>query len=105
MRRIMPGRAEAALHRARLDEGALHRVQRPVGGLQPLDGHHLAAVEQRGGQQAGVDRLAVEQDGAGAALALAAAGLGAGQAERLAQQLRRGRRRRDRRGDGRRRSA
>ena len=38
-----PGRAEAALHGARLDECLLHRVQ-PLAGAEALDRHDLAAV-------------------------------------------------------------
>ena len=47
----------------------------------------LAALRLAGGDQAGADRLAVEVDGAGAALALLAGVLGAGQAQPLAQHV------------------
>ena len=55
----------------------------PVG--QALDGRDLAAVVSSGQGQARVDAPAVDQHGAGAALAVVAALLGAGQAELLAQ--------------------
>ena len=49
-----PGRAEAALDRARLDERALHRVQLvPLG--QPLDRHHLVPVGLGGEHEARAD--------------------------------------------------
>ena len=79
-----PGRAEAALHGARGDERALHRVQAAVGG-EALDGHDLAAVGLRAVHEAGAHELAVEQHRAGAALALLARALGARQVEPLAQ--------------------
>src|SRR5262249_53912694 len=77
-----PRRAEAALHAAGLHHGALERVepagvafaQRLHGGDPPP--HRLLGVDE-----AGVHHLAVEDDGARAALAPAAALLGAGEAE------------------------
>ena len=58
---------------------------------------HAAAVGLAGQHQAGVDRLAVDDHGAGAAVADVAAELGAGQIEMLAQQLQQRRFRRHRR--------
>ena len=83
----MPGRAVAALRRAELGEGVLQRVgQRAVG--QAFDGHDgRRRLVLDGQRQAGQDRLAVDQHGAGAALAELAAVLGAGQVEIFAQHL------------------
>ena len=57
---------------------------------QPLDGGDLGAVMHHGQSQAGVDALAVEQDGAGAALAVVAALLGARQLQVFAQGVEQG---------------
>ena len=62
------GGAEAALEGLRIEEGLLHRMQRAVLG-QPLDGGDLAAGGAEGRHQAGMHRLAVEPDRAGAAIA------------------------------------
>jgi hypothetical protein len=76
--------AKAALHRARLDEGLLQRMQRPVRATQPLDGHDVAAVRLPGGDQASADGHALQVDRARPALALLAGVLRAGQAHPLA---------------------
>src|SRR5262249_59961032 len=81
-----PGRADPALRTAARDQLALHRVEQ-LAARQALDGGHPAAVALAGGDQARVDRLAVEQHGARAALALATALLGAGQPQVLAQDV------------------
>ena len=52
----------------------------PGAGRQALDRRDARAVDLADRDEARIDRRAVEQDGAGAALALAAALLGAGQA-------------------------
>ena len=78
--------AEAALQPVMLAEGGLHRMQRAIAG-QPFDGGHLGAIGLDRQQGAGFDRLAVDMDDAGAALAGVAADMGAGQAELLAQEL------------------
>ena len=62
------GGAEAALERLRVEERLLHRVQLAVAG-EPLERGDLAALGPEGGDEAAVDRLAVEPDGAGAAVA------------------------------------
>ena len=62
------GGAEAALEPLRVEERLLHRVQLAVPG-QSLDGRDLAALGAEGGDEAAVDRHAVEPDGAGAAVA------------------------------------
>ena len=80
-------RADAALRRAVGDEGALQRRQRAVGAGEALDRRHRAAVALADGDDARADLLAVEQHGAGAAVAGVAADLGAGQAELVAQRV------------------
>ena len=92
----LAGRAIAALEGVVLDEGVLDRMQRAVGTGQAFDrGDRRAILHHRQGQ-AGVDPDAVDQDGAGAALAVVAAFLGAGQIEVQAQQVQQRRPGRDR---------
>src|SRR5918996_5618763 len=62
------GGAEAALQRVMLAERRLHRVQLAVPG-QPLNGRDLRAAGLECQHGAGLDRLAVDMDHAGAALA------------------------------------
>ena len=81
-----PGRAVAALEPVLLVERLLHRVQLPVLG-EPLDRRHLAPVRLDGEHRARLDRLAVEQDRAGAARRRVAADVRPGQAEALAQDV------------------
>ena len=81
------GRAEAALQRMMLAEHRLHRVQRAVGGGQPLDRGDVRALGLQRQHRAGLYRVAVHMHDAGAALAGVAADMGAGQAEMFAQQL------------------
>ena len=69
-------RAVAALRGAEVGEGLLQRMQAAVG-HQAFDGLDLAAVALDAEDQAREHRLAVEQHGAGAALAELAAVLGA----------------------------
>src|SRR5581483_9566029 len=52
---------------------------------QVFDGAHLFAFDRADARRAGADRLAVEQDGAGAAAAFAAAVLTAGEVQIVAQ--------------------
>ena len=80
------GRAEAALHRARLDERLLHAVEPPVDG-DPLHGHELAPVGLRPENEAGTDELPVEQDGARATFSLLTGVLRAGEPEPLAEHV------------------
>ena len=83
-----PRRAEAALHRAGLDERALHVGQRAAFvGLQPLDGHDLGADRRRREHEARAHEHAVDEHRTRTALALLATGLGAGEAEPLAQHV------------------
>src|ERR1019366_859387 len=63
------GRAEAALDRAFLDEGALERVERPVGPRHALDREDTAAGDVLDALDADLQRLVVGQDRARAARA------------------------------------
>src|SRR6266498_4041232 len=65
-------------------------AQVPGERLAALVGHEGASGEPRRQHQAGADRLAVEQHGAGAAHALAASVLGAGEREAVAQEVEHG---------------
>ena len=96
------GRAVAALHRARVDERLLQRMQRQdrLGHVkpgassrsrrQPFDRDDLAARGAFGRHQAAHHGHAVQPDRAGAALAFGAAFLGAGQTGILAQRAQQG---------------
>ena len=80
-------RTVAALEGVLLEEGGLHGVERAVFVGQPLDGGDRAALDLCCQSQAGQHPLAVDMDGAGAALALVAAFLGAGQRKPVAQRI------------------
>ena len=80
------GRAEAALQAVMLAERLLQRVQLAALG-QALDRRHLGAVGLGREHGAGLDRIAVDMDHAGAALAGVAADMGAGEAEIAAQEI------------------
>ncbi len=67
-------------------EGLLHRMKLAVLG-EPLDRRDIRAVAGRRQRGAGLDRLAVDMDDAGAALRGVAADMRAGQAQILAQEL------------------
>src|SRR5262249_52885486 len=75
--------AVAALRNVVIDPGLLHPMH-GAGRGQALDSGDLLALSRADGKRAGTDRLAVDVDGAGAALRDAAAILGAGQADLLA---------------------
>jgi hypothetical protein len=79
-------RAEAALHRAVFDEGFAQRFAARLVG-EPLDGDDIAPGTIDGEHQAGVQRHAIDLDGAGAAFTFAAAVLGAGEADNFAQHV------------------
>ena len=66
------GGAEAALKRLRVEKSLLHRMQVAVW-REPLDRRHRAPRGAESRNQAGVHRLAVEPDRAGAAVAGVAA--------------------------------
>ena len=82
-----PGRAEPALRAGVLEEALLQRVELARRAARPAHRRDLGAVGLHGEHQARVDRLAVEQDRAGAADALAAAELDLGGRALVAQQL------------------
>src|SRR5262249_18712783 len=66
------GRAEAALERARLDEGLLDRIEL-LAVREPLDRLEARAVGEHGKKQTAGDGAAVEDDGAATAQPLGAA--------------------------------
>ena len=68
-------------------EGLLQRAQLAVGRRQPLDRPHLRPVRLHGEEHAALDRLAVEVDGAGAAVAGVAADVRSGQLELVADEV------------------
>ena len=76
--------AVSALRGVVIHEGLLQRVELPVV-FEAFDGLNGLAVHPRGQMAAGIDRLAIEQHGAGAALAAVATDLGAGEVEMIAQ--------------------
>src|SRR5205823_12863261 len=80
----LPALAVAALGHVLGHPRGLHRVWLG-GGAEALDGGDRLALDRADGQHAGANRLAVEVNGAGAALGHAAAELGAGHAEHVAQ--------------------
>ncbi len=92
-------RAEAALQAMHLAEALLQRMQRAVGSRDALDGEDLGALGLDREDGAGFDRLAVEIDGAGAAMAGVAADMRAGQVQLLAQEMDQKRARLDQRFD------
>src|SRR5207249_1996466 len=78
------GGAVAALRRAQLGERVLERMELPAH-RHPLDGLHAPPGAREAEHEAGEDRLAVHQHGAGTALAQLTAVLRAGEPEVLAQ--------------------
>src|SRR5512135_1245953 len=80
------GRAETALQAVLLHEPLLDRIELRVL-FQPFDGHHLAAVGLHRQHRAALHRLAVEQHGAGAAVAGVAPDVGARHAERFTNEV------------------
>jgi hypothetical protein len=82
-----PRRAETALQAVRIPEGLLQRVQRAAASRQTFDRRDRAAVGLHGQAGARSHGDAVEQDGAGAALARIAADLGAGDAPEVANEM------------------
>src|SRR5919201_21881 len=80
------GRAEPALEPVLVPEGLLHRMQLAIL-RQAFDGGDGPPFDLDSEQRAGLDRPAVEQDGAGAALAGVAAHVRSGQAEDVAQEM------------------
>src|SRR6202051_3384769 len=81
-------RAESALQTVMLVERLLQRVQGAVVNSDALDRQDLVPVGLHREHQARSRRIAVEENGAGAAHAVLAAEMGAGQAELMAQEIR-----------------
>ena len=81
------GGAKAALKPMAVFEGGLHGMHGAVGFGQTLDGGDLGAAGLRCQHIAGLDRMAIHQHGAGAALGGVAAHMGAGQLQTLTQKL------------------
>ena len=97
---IRPGRAEAALHGAGVDEGLLH-VGRRAGRRDALDRDDRLADGRRRQHEARAHERTVDEHAARPALALLARALRAHQPEPLAQHVRAGSRRATRRGPSR----
>src|SRR6476620_8365135 len=68
------------------DEGRLHGMKL-VAARDAFDGEDVGAVMADGQSKTGVDALAVDENGAGAALAAIASLLGSGQMEALTQEI------------------
>jgi hypothetical protein len=68
------------------DEGGLHRVQL-IAASDALDGEDVGAVVADRQCKAGIDPPAVDEDGAGAALAAVTSLLGSGELEALTQEI------------------
>ena len=82
----LAGRAEAALESVMRDEGGLHGMQL-LAARHAFDGRDRRTVVRDRQREARIDTPAIDQDGAGAALAAIAALLGAGQVETFAQEV------------------
>src|SRR5437899_10771052 len=81
-------RAEAALQPVSLAESGLKRMQRVARAVsEALQGLDLVAVRLAGEQEAGADRVAVQQDGAGAAHPVLASDVRSGEAQLVAQEV------------------
>ena len=85
----LAGRAEAALESVVLDEGRLQGMKRaPLG--EAFDRRHPLLLHRGRQGEAGEDAASVDEDGAGAALAVVAALLGAGMVQFLAEEIEQG---------------
>src|SRR5213592_936559 len=82
-------RAKAALLRVVFDKGALHFIQL-CRRTDTLDGRDVAALSFDSEHRAGVNRMAIDDDGACAAGPAIANFLGAGQVESIAQCIEQG---------------
>src|SRR2546422_1355618 len=81
-------RAEAALQPVSLAERGLKRMQRVARGVsEALHRLDLVAVRLDGEHEAGADRLAVQQDGAGAAHPVLTSDVRSGEAQLVAQEV------------------
>src|SRR6185503_10762963 len=82
-----PRRAEAALEPVLLPERVLERVQRAVAGLHSLDRRDVRAIRLDREHRAAFHGLAIDGDGARAALARVAPDVGPGELQVLAEEL------------------
>src|SRR6185295_8736374 len=80
------GRAEAALQSVLLAEALLQRMQLAVA-LEPLDGDDRGAVGLDGQHRARLDRLEIDDDGAGAAVRRVAPDVRAGHLQLIAEEV------------------
>jgi hypothetical protein len=80
----LPGSAVATLESVVFDKCRLHRMELACR-RQTFDGGDLIVLVHDGQRETGIDALAVDKDGAGAALAVIAALLGSGEADVFAQ--------------------
>src|SRR5580704_5870283 len=81
------GSAKPTLQAMHLAKAFLERMQRSIRSSNPLDGDDRGAVGLHREDGAGLHRLAVEIDGAGAAMGRLAADMRPGKAEMLAQEV------------------
>ena len=82
----LAGGAVAALEAVVREEGGLRGAE-VAGRAEAFDGGDLGALRGDGEGEAGVDAAAVDEDGAGAALAVVAAFLAAGEVEVFAEEI------------------
>ena len=78
--------ADAALGPALCEETLLDGMEFPVD-AEALDSSDLGSFSLQNGDEAGVDQIAVDQDGAGSALAFAAALFGSGEVQVFAEDV------------------
>jgi hypothetical protein len=80
------GSAIPALDRSFFHKGCLEGME-PLRGLDPFDCRHLFPIRLNSEHEAGVDRLSVQEHGAGAAISNKTSGLGAGEVKLFADHL------------------
>src|SRR6185369_7136080 len=81
------GRAESALQAVAVLERSLHRVQLAVSRGETFDGGYLRSIRLRGEDRARLDRIAIDQDGAGAALPGIATDMRSSQTQLVADEI------------------
>jgi len=80
------GSAIPALDRSFFHKGCLEGME-PLRGLDPFDGRHLFPIRLNSEHEAGVDRLSVQEHGAGAAISNKTSGLGTCEVKLFADHL------------------
>jgi hypothetical protein len=83
------GSAKTAVRGVMIEEGFLQRIETPVF-AQTFNGQYFLPVHLRSKNKAGIDRIAVQQNGAAAAFPDFTAPLGAGQTEIFPQHIKHG---------------